>query len=192
MDLASQCGAGIFVSFAGPPFGAQGTVSRYRSSSVATVSAGYISSERVRCLKYKLLTNNQPITTGYRALFPKLLANNVERLLVLCTPSFRCESDATSLKWWLGRGTIKLFSPGQYQEMIGIGEAVTALDVNDRAHWTLFRVGGLTDAEETPVKATYLGSGEDGTWISRASVARWVLDEAKEGKWVGGIPYICN
>lgn len=85
-----------------------------------------------------------------------------------------------------------LFSAGQYQEMIGIAEYIASLPIDKHVQWTLFRVGGLTDGEEAPVKATFLGSGDDGTWISRASVATWVLDEIARERWLGKAPYICN
>ena len=87
---------------------------------------------------------------------------------------------------------MKFFSSGQYQEMVGVGKQISSLSDRDDIQWGLFRVGGLTNGEEAPVNATYLGSGMDNTWISRASVARWVLDEVIEAKWVGKAPYICN
>lgn len=81
---------------------------------------------------------------------------------------------------------------GQYREMLRVGEYIASIPVENGAKWTLFRVGGLTNGEQRPVKTTFLGSGSDGMWISRASVARWVLEEATQTKFVGEIPYICN
>ncbi|KGO43868.1 hypothetical protein PEX1_047440 [Penicillium expansum] len=158
LEEAARCGADIFVSFAGPAFGAQGT----------------------------------PLADGYKLLIPKLASQNITRVLILCTPSFRGESDVVTWKWRTGEWFMKMFSSGQYQEMIGVGTAVSSLSDKDGIQWGLFRVGGLINGNEAPVDATYLGSGVDNTWISRASVARWVLDEAIQGKWVGRMPYICN
>lgn len=87
---------------------------------------------------------------------------------------------------------MKTFIHGQYAEMEGIGEYVSSLSVDEGVKWTLFRVGLLTNAEETNVEATHLGSGQDAMWISRASVAAWVLDEAIHERFVGKLPYICN
>lgn len=87
---------------------------------------------------------------------------------------------------------LKTFSHGQYAEMVGIGQYVSSLSVDEGVKWTLFRVGLLTNAEEGDVVATHLGSGQDAMWISRASVAGWVLDEAIQGRFVGKMPYICN
>ena len=73
--------------------------------------------------------------------------------------------------------------------MVSVGKAISS---SEDIQWGIFRVGGLTNGVEAPVEATYLGTGADKTWISRASVARWVLTEAVEGKWTGKAPYICN
>jgi hypothetical protein len=132
------------------------------------------------------------LTNGYKLLIPKLASQNITRVLILCTPSFRDVSDIETWKWRIGEWTMKFLSPGQYHEMVGVGKAISSSSKMDGRQWGLFRVGGLTNGEEAPVSATYLGSGMDKTWISRASVARWVLDEATEGNWVGRVPYICN
>ncbi|KAJ5355822.1 hypothetical protein N7517_010431 [Penicillium concentricum] len=158
LNEAAKCGADIFISFAGPAFGVQGT----------------------------------PLADGYKLLIPNLASQNITRVLILCTPSFRDESDIITWKWWTGEWFMKIFSSGQYREMLGVGKAVSSSSNIDGIQWGLFRVGGLTTGKEEPVHATHLGSGVDNTWISRASVARWVLNEAIEGKWVGRMPYICN
>lgn len=80
---------------------------------------------------------------------------------------------------------------GQFEEMISMGGYITSIPVEE-AQWTLFRVGGLTNGGMRPIETTFLGSGRDGMWISRASVARWVMDEATQDKWVGEMPYVCN
>lgn len=87
---------------------------------------------------------------------------------------------------------MKTFGHGQYAEMVGIGQYVSSLSVDEGVKWTLFRVGLLTNGGEMNVEATHLGSGQDAMWISRASVARWVLDEATQGRFVGKMPYISN
>ncbi|KAF7591034.1 hypothetical protein BBP40_002052 [Aspergillus hancockii] len=137
-------------------------------------------------------SKGMPLTAGYKALIPKLIDNNFKRILILCTPSYHDPLDAITLKWRLGACFMRLFSPGQYQEMRGIGEYVSSLPTEDGTQWTCFRVGGLTDGEQGPVKATYLGSGDDGTWISRSSVATWILDETVREQWFAKAPYICH
>lgn len=84
---------------------------------------------------------------------------------------------------------MKIFFPDGYREMVSVGETVSS---SEGIQWGIFRVGGLTNGEEASVEATYLGTGVDKTWINRASVARWVLTETVEGKWIGKAPYICD
>ncbi|CAG8087848.1 unnamed protein product [Penicillium olsonii] len=134
-------------------------------------------------------TQGTPLTDGYQRLIPKLASHRINRVLILCTPSFRDKVDVETWKWRTGEWFMRIFSPGQYQEMLGVGNVVAS---TEGIQWGLFRVGGLTNGPEAPVEATYLGSGADKTWISRASVARWVLDEAREAQWIGKMPYICN
>ncbi|KAJ1714582.1 hypothetical protein NYO67_3252 [Aspergillus flavus] len=136
-------------------------------------------------------TKGTPLTLGYKALVPRLIDQNFKRILILCTPSYHDAADTITLKWQIGAWFMRLFSAGQHREMVGIGEYIASLPVDKRVQWTLFRVGGLTEGEEAPVKATSLGSGDDGTWISRASVATWVLDEIDGERWFGKAPYIC-
>ncbi|KAE8141694.1 hypothetical protein BDV38DRAFT_279043 [Aspergillus pseudotamarii] len=136
-------------------------------------------------------TKGAPLTLGYKALVPKLIDHDFKRILILCTPSYHDPLDTITFKWWLGACFMSLFSAGQYREMVGVGGYIASLSVDKTVQWTLFRVGGLTDAEEAPVKATFLGSGDDGTWISRQSVATWVLDEIDRERWLGKAPYIC-
>ncbi|CAG8316357.1 unnamed protein product [Penicillium salamii] len=134
-------------------------------------------------------TSGTPLTNGYQLLIPKLASHKMSRVLILCTPSYRDQLDVETWKWRAGEWFMKIFSSGQYQEMVGVGKAVSSAE---GIQWGLYRVGGLTNGPEAPVETTYLGSGADQTWISRASVARWVLNEATEGKWIGKTPYICN
>lgn len=58
--------------------------------------------------------------------------------------------------------------------------------------WTLFRVPFLGNGEAKSVTATYTGTGLDGFFLSRDSIAEWVLQEMKEGEWIGQAPILCN
>ncbi|KAJ6136497.1 hypothetical protein N7512_001657 [Penicillium capsulatum] len=133
-----------------------------------------------------------PLASGYKALIPKLMARNFLRIFVLGTPSFHSDADNITFKWRLGIWTIRLLSAGQYREILAIGEYISSLPKDSETEYTFFRVGGLTNGNEAPVQATHLGSGKDAMWIGRASVARWVLNEAEEKRWIGKMPYICN
>ncbi|KAK5798365.1 hypothetical protein VI817_004655 [Penicillium citrinum] len=118
-----------------------------------------------------------------------LVSQGVRRVLILCTPCFKGSYDVASFKWRIGGWTMKFFpsTRGQFEEMISMGGYITSIPVEE-AQWTLFRVGGLTNGGMRPIETTFLGSGREGMWISRASVARWVMDEATQDKWVGEMP----
>jgi len=70
-----------------------------------------------------------------------------------------------------------------------MGRATAALDL-DKVKWTFFRVPWLGTGEAQEVKAGYLGSGSDGMFLNRKSMAVWVLNEAVENKWVGEAPML--
>lgn len=75
--------------------------------------------------------------------------------------------------------------------MSGIG-AFVEWQPSEQLNWTLFRVPFLTNGKAGPVKASWAGRGEDGMFLSRKSLARWVLGEIEEKKWVGDAPLISN
>ena len=60
--------------------------------------------------------------------------------------------------------------------------------------WTVFRVPLLNDNEaELPVWAGLLTTKFRGTsYLSRGSLARWVLEEIEEGRWIGKAPALGN
>ncbi|KAF9888605.1 hypothetical protein FE257_008537 [Aspergillus nanangensis] len=139
-------------------------------------------------------TKGTPLTDGYKAMVPKLAAHNFQRVIVLCTPSFRDVKDQVSLMWRFGGWFMRTFSPGQYWEMIGVGNFVSSLPTDSEMKWTLFRVGGLRDdvSWELPIVAEYLGGAKEKMWISRRSVALWAVGEISDSKWLGEAPYIYN
>lgn len=76
-------------------------------------------------------------------------------------------------------------------EMVAIAKAIAAEDELD---WTVFRVPHLTEGNaDLPVWAGLLGPDfKGGLSISRASQARWILQEIEERAWVKGAPAIAN
>jgi len=158
LQKASQCGATIFVSFAGPSRATQGT----------------------------------PLTDAYKALFPLLIQDgHITRVLVLSTPSFPAPEDKSTFKWNALIYVVKLISAYGYAEMHGVGQ-VTSTQPVDKLKWTVFRVPSLTNGAAAPVKATFTGAGDDTLFLSRASMAAWVLQEIEEDKWIGRAPLLCN
>ncbi|KAE9369725.1 hypothetical protein N431DRAFT_414017 [Stipitochalara longipes BDJ] len=132
------------------------------------------------------------VTDGMKLLFPLLIQNNFNRALVLGTCSFPAPPDKPSWKWPALIFAIKLIGGSAYAEFNGLGEFVTSQDV-DKIKWTLFRVPFLGNGEEQAVTATFTGSGKDGMFLTRKSMAAWVLSEiGEDSEWVGQAPVLCN
>jgi hypothetical protein len=133
-----------------------------------------------------------PITDAMKSIFPLLEANKFRRALILGTCSFRAPRDTGSLKWTALITFIKLMNKSVYDEFSGLGTFVTSQDPAV-LRWTLFRVPVLHDDPASPVKATFIGAGDDGMYISRKSIASWVLSEmGEDSRWVGETPLLCN
>ncbi|KAK6063752.1 NmrA family protein [Seiridium cupressi] len=133
-----------------------------------------------------------PVTDSLKTIFPLLIANNYKRAMVLATPSFTAPQDAGALKWKLSVLLIKVIGGSAYEEFSGLGAVVSSYDTA-QLKWTLFRVPFLGNGPEKPVNATYTGSGTDGMFLSRKSIAAWVLKEMNDGsEWIGKTPVLSN
>ncbi|PMD42260.1 hypothetical protein L207DRAFT_307892 [Hyaloscypha variabilis F] len=133
-----------------------------------------------------------PVTDGMKLLFPLLIQNKFRRALILGTCSFPAPPDKPSWKWSALVTFVKVIGGSAYSEFNSLGEFVTSQDV-DKIKWTLFRVPFLGNGEEKAVTATFAGSGEDGMFLSRKSIAAWVLSEmGEDSEWVGKAPVLCN
>lgn len=134
---------------------------------------------------------HQPITDGLKVIFPLLVAARYERVLLLGTPSYTAPEDKGALKYKAVIGLVRLVGGDASREYSEMGRFVATQSVDD-LKWTLFRVTLINNGETKPVTATYTGWGQDGLFISRSSIAEWVLQELKEGKWIGKMPAISN
>ncbi|RHZ57679.1 uncharacterized protein CDV56_105902 [Aspergillus thermomutatus] len=112
--------------------------------------------------------------------------------MVLGTCSFTAPQDKGALKWKASIILVKIIGGSAYDEFKGLGAYVTSQDVS-QLKWTLFRVPFLNTGPNAPVTATFTGSGDDGMFLSRKSLANWVLDEMTENSaWVGKAPVLAN
>ncbi|KAK5325778.1 hypothetical protein LTR93_003998 [Exophiala xenobiotica] len=133
-----------------------------------------------------------PVTDAMKKLFPLLSANHYERALVLGTCSYPAPEDKGGLKRKASVALIKIIGGTAYQEFNGLGTFVASSDAS-QLKWTLFRVPFLGNGPEKPVTATYTGSGSDGMFLSRKSIAAWVLQEmSPDSAWVGKTPVLSN
>ncbi|KAH6980673.1 hypothetical protein BKA56DRAFT_550396 [Ilyonectria sp. MPI-CAGE-AT-0026] len=133
-----------------------------------------------------------PVTDAMKLIFPLLIANQFERALVLGTCSFTAPGDKGALKWKLSIVLIKIIGGSAYDEFTGLGSFVTSQEMS-QLKWTLFRVPFLGNGVEAPVTATFTGSGKDGMFLSRKSMAAWVLKEMNNtSDWIGKAPVLSN
>ncbi|KAK2762132.1 hypothetical protein FQN54_001139 [Arachnomyces sp. PD_36] len=132
-----------------------------------------------------------PVTDSMKILFPLLIAARYERAFILGTVSWTAPQDQPALKWKAMVGMVKLVGGSAYEECNGLGAFVGSTDIN-QLNWTLFRVPLLGNGETKPVKASFGGSGQDGLFLTRRSIADWILQEMQEKKWVGKAPMLCN
>jgi hypothetical protein len=127
-----------------------------------------------------------------KSIFPLLIANKFERAMVLGTCSFTAPQDKGALKWAASVVLIKMIGGSAFEEFERLGSFVTSQDIT-QLKWTLFRVPFLGNGPEAPVNATFTGSGTDGMFLSRQSLAAWVLKEINGGSaWVGKAPVLSN
>ncbi|KAF9884387.1 hypothetical protein FE257_001787 [Aspergillus nanangensis] len=133
-----------------------------------------------------------PVTDAMKLIFPMLVANHYKRAMVLGTCSYPSPEDKGGIKWKLSVALVKVIGGSAYQEFRGLGEFVASQDPA-QLRWTLFRVPFLTNGDEAPVTASYTGTGDDGMFLSRKSMAKWVLNEMSEQSvQVGRTPVISN
>lgn len=165
LKKAAACGADIFISLAGPTLGKR---------------------------------EGTPITNALQTLYPLLLANGTtKRILILSTASYSAPEDTPSIKWFFAINFyIKVIGGDTYEEIRGMAEETVAL--GEKIDWTVFRVPLLHGKElgenDGPVNAVYVGDkkGRDGLNLDRGRLARWILEELEEGKWMCACPFVAN
>jgi hypothetical protein len=127
-----------------------------------------------------------------KRIFPILVANDYKRALVLGTCSFPAPQDKGALKWKASVILVKIIGGSAYDEFKGLGAFVASQDTS-QLKWTLFRVPFLNNGPDAPVTASYTGTGSDGMFLSRKSLATWISDQISEDSdWVGKAPVLSN
>ncbi|KAH6665097.1 hypothetical protein B0J14DRAFT_492784 [Halenospora varia] len=165
LKRAAACGADVFVSLAGPTLGRR---------------------------------DGTPITNALKTLYPLLLENGTtKRILILSTASYSAVEDTRSIKWWFAINLyIKVIGGDTYTEIKGMAEETVAL--GQKIPWTVFRVpllGGTKLGEnDGDVNACFVGDskGRDGLNLDRGRLARWILNELYEAKWIRSCPILAN
>jgi len=136
-------------------------------------------------------TTTTPIADSFPTIFAAMRAQNVKRILALSTPNFESKDDKPDWSWWAQKLMPPIVVPQGCAEMKGIGKQVSGQEDLD---WTVFRVPFLNDGgEELRIAAGVLGPENLGTKsLSRKSLAKWLLDELEERKYVHEMPVLGN
>jgi len=142
-------------------------------------------------LEDHVLKTKQVIADAYQKLIPMLIENHMPKALFLSTPSYNAPGDVATWKWSLLCGMVKLVFRTGWEEMVKIGQVVTATP-KEQLPWTLFRVGVLKDEPSDEFVVSHPGSGQDGLSINRAGIIAFVLQESVENRYVGRTPYISS
>ncbi|KIW12506.1 hypothetical protein PV08_09783 [Exophiala spinifera] len=160
---------------------------------------------------------SHPIADAFSTtIIPAMKASRVPRILALSTPSalsHDVERKSIPWKWWLYTCMPILLAPQGNAEMKGIARAVidagSAAASGDNASdssnpatptsaaieaWTVFRVPHLTQGDlRAKVVAGLLDHDYAGSFdLSRGSLARWVLGEIEEKKFLNQLPMLAN
>jgi nucleoside-diphosphate-sugar epimerase len=130
-----------------------------------------------------------PVTDGTDNILKAMQATGVDRFIGLATPSVPDPRDQPTLK---GRALLvlaRLMFPNALTELRGMTQAVTESGLN----WTLARITNPTDKPATGhVRAGFLGRDDVGSSMTRADIARFLLDQVTDDTYRQAAPAISN
>ena len=134
-------------------------------------------------------SKNKPLTQGMQNIIAAMKNRGVRRLIIASTLSVEDPNDLLEFKARALVYFVKLTMHAVYEEIINVAEAVRASDLD----WTIVRLAMLNDKPKSGnVRTGYLGTGEVGTWISRADIADFMLQQVHDTKFLRRAPAISN
>lgn len=132
--------------------------------------------------------NNTELSDGINTIIKSMNKVGLKRIVALSTGSVKDALDRFDLTYRFLVSIVKLTVKGAYNEIIRIGELIHSSNLD----WTLVRVGLLNNGEAQPVKVGYYGHGVVGVKISRASIAKFMLDQAAYNEHMKKSPAISD
>lgn len=130
-----------------------------------------------------------PLTDGTRTIVKAMHGAGVRRLVSLATVSVPDPRDRPRLLDRLVPIGIGVLIPGALLEMQGIHEVVSTSDLD----WTVARMFAPIDAPENhTLRSGFLGVDPIGVEMTRADVARFLVDQVTSTEYVGAAPAISN
>lgn len=136
-------------------------------------------------------SNNQPemtISQGTALILNAMQTYNVSRLIVSAGAGVADPKDQPKLFHRLIPLLLKLISRNVYEDMVHVVQQVRASDRD----WTIVRVPMLTDQGATgDIRVGWVGVNT-GSRLSRADMARFMLDQLDDTSFIGQAPAISN
>jgi putative NADH-flavin reductase len=128
------------------------------------------------------------LSDGIRTVVDAMEHQGVRRLVILSTASVRDPQDRADVVYDTLTTLIRMFFREAYEEIVAMSDVIRSSQVD----WTLVRIGLLNDRVAAPVLAGHYGCGEVRLYISRASLARYMLDLAVGSAHVREAPAVSN
>jgi uncharacterized protein YbjT (DUF2867 family) len=130
-----------------------------------------------------------PVTDGTNDILKAMQATGVDRFIGLATPSVPDPRDQPTLKGRALPVLARLLYPNALTELRGMTQAVTESGLN----WTLARITNPTDKPATGrVRTGFLGRDDVGSSMTRADIARFLLDQVTDDTYRQAAPAISN
>ncbi len=134
-------------------------------------------------------SKNNPLTHGMQNIIAAMKKQGVRRLIISSTLSAKDPNDKRTLRVKFSVNLVKLTMHAAYEDIVSVAETVRNSDLA----WTIVRLNLLNNKPKSgKVKVGYVGSGELGTWISRADIADFMLNQIQDTKYVQQAPAISN
>lgn len=134
-------------------------------------------------------SKSKPLTHGMQNIITAMKKQGVRRLIISSTLSAKDPNDKRTLRVKFSVNLVKLTMHAAYEDIVSVAETVRNSDLA----WTIVRLNLLNNKPKSgKVKVGYVGSGELGSWISRADIADFMLNQIQDTKYVQQAPAISN
>lgn len=131
----------------------------------------------------------RPVMNGVKIIISAMERNGVKRLIQVSTASSRDPQDGFDLKVRLFVALIKLMVFRAYDDIRSTGELIR----NSGLDWTLVRIPNLkSDPSNGQIKTGLYGKTKLSLSLSRGNLAKFLVDQVTDRKFVRAAPAIAN
>ena len=126
-----------------------------------------------------------PLYYVHKAIISIMRWNNIKRFITIATPGMSFNKDKISFATVIPKIKEWLLFPKAYKEEFEVGKVMQRATVD----WTVVRVIAPVDANTKPAKVTF-GDAPVSFSISRRQIAKFILNELQQGKYIKSMPII--